>query len=1062
MRCIPGKAVSVRAGASILLKCALAALAAALFILPVAAPALDPTRSIGQFHHTSWTIANGMPANIWAIAQTPDDYLWLGSVNGLYRFDGVKVERVAADLLPSPSIHALAATADGGLWIGYERPVGTISYLKDGKVTNFRINSPNSTSVHAFAIGPDKTVWASTPDAILRFDGRQWQPVKGDFGTSFGEGRGGVWSFAVGADGVIWSKNLDAVFYLAPGQSRFVRAEGYAGGPEGFTAGRDGRLWTADSTRRRIYALPSLVAMRAAPGRAVPREEGVAVPSAIEGPILLDRDGTVWCASVAGGGLRRVRAVGGVSLVDDSVARMGPSARVDALSSSLVHTLYEDHEGNVWIGTSLGLDRFRAADIVTETSVPAGFRARFVTAMPDAIYAYTGWSGSAARANDGTQALYRIQPGRAPGQFVANVGRLRGMIRDDRRGTLWLITQSGLQPLLGRRLGPPMALPPGVEGKSVYSAAFDRAGELWMSAYAHGVYRRVAGQWQPVGLKSRVGATGVVIADPDGGMWVRYSGGSLFRVVNGRTQDFSNNDLHIGDVTFIRPDGRGLIFGGEKGIGMLVDGRFHALRADRIAALSGVTGIANTPDGSTWIFTQAGILRAATRSLERALMQGDPGALRYELFDAGDGLPGAPYGAVYGSSAAVDAAGRAWFTTGAGLVWIDPRNLSHNPRAPNVVIESVNVDGQAHPTAPALALAPGTNNIEIEYTALSLSNPDRVRFRYRLDGVDADWVDAGNRRQAFYTRLGPGHYVFRVIAANNDGVWNDRGTQIAVTIAPTFLQSRLFMVLCSLVGAALLWLAYSLRMRQLGARLRTQLEARLSERERIARELHDTLLQGFQGLMLLFQSAADRLDDDLPARHLLEHAMERGDAVLLEGRERVRDLRSAQVVDNIAQILRDIPDRAPCPDGVDYRVYERGAVRRFDAPAADEIVRICSEAVTNAFRHAQAHRVTVTITYGRTEMRMTIDDDGIGVSEQSLDAAIRKGRFGVLGMRERARKIMGQLTIQPIPARGTRVLLIVPARVAYAAQDDARRGIVCRITRTLRPGRTSDRLAQDV
>ncbi|MFZ1990862.1 MAG: hypothetical protein WAW96_13955, partial [Alphaproteobacteria bacterium] len=216
----------------------------------------------------------------------------MGSVNGLYRFDGVRVERVAADLLPSPSIHALAATPSGGLWIGYERPVGVISLLQGGTVTNFAINAQSSTSVHNIQLGPNNTVWASTPDSILKFDGKQWKAVDSDWGSSLGEASGGVWAFAVARDGVVWSKNLNGVFSLKPGESRFVQARVYAGGPGAFTTTPDGRLWTADSAAHRFYALPDAKA-----GEAIaPPTLGLSLREALQGPILLDRNGTLWCA----------------------------------------------------------------------------------------------------------------------------------------------------------------------------------------------------------------------------------------------------------------------------------------------------------------------------------------------------------------------------------------------------------------------------------------------------------------------------------------------------------------------------------------------------------------------------------------------------------------------------------------------------------------------------------------------------------------------------------------------------------------------------------------------
>jgi signal transduction histidine kinase len=693
--------------------------------------------------------------------------------------------------------------------------------------------------------------------------------------------------------------------------------------------------------------------------------------------------------------------------------------------------LFEDREGNVWVGTSLGLERFRPANIVTEMTVPAGFRARFVVATGQGLIAYTGWSGTASHADDGMQALYRVQPGQAPQRYVANVGRLRGMFTSHVDGGTWLVTPKGVQPLRGQRLGPPVPLPAGVEGKSLYSAAFDRDGALWISSFVHGVFRRVEGRWSAFPLRSSVGATGVLIPDPAGGMWIRYSGGGLFHVDGDRTRDYSHNGLDIGDVTFIRPRGRGVLIGGENGMGSLRDGRFHALRASEMPVLSGVTGIADTPDGSSWIFAQAGILRANTASLEAALAHSDPRLLRYELLDSRDGLPGGPYGAVGGASVATDAGGRVWFTTGNGLAWIDPGNLHHNPLAPNVLVDSCWSTDTAMPPHPSSSF-PGTSNVEIDYTALSLSIPERVRFRYRLDGIDGDWVDAGNRRQAFYTRLAPGEYSFHVIAANSDGVWNRKGATMTFVIAPTFVQSRLFMLLCVLAVVLLLQLAWSMRLAHLSARLRSQLAGRMSERERIARELHDTLLQGFQGLMLRFQSVADMIAPDHPAHRLLDTAMQRGDAALVEGRNRVQGLRSFGTVGDLAATLRGLEAAAPFDRQAALRVVEKGAPRALNPIAVDEIVRIGAEAILNAFRHAQADHILVSIVYERDALSLTVEDDGVGMAPDILEKGRRAGHFGLVGMRERAGRINARISFSSKAPKGTMIELTVPADEVYA------------------------------
>jgi signal transduction histidine kinase len=431
-------------------------------------------------------------------------------------------------------------------------------------------------------------------------------------------------------------------------------------------------------------------------------------------------------------------------------------------------------------------------------------------------------------------------------------------------------------------------------------------------------------------------------------------------------------------------------------------------------------------------------LRIATKAFEYAIRHSEPGAFRYELIDSRDGLPGAPYGAIYGSTAATGLDDRVWFTTGGGLVWIDPNNLYHNALPPPVSIRTLITNDITYKAPNSLSLVAGTSKAEIDYTALSLSMPARLRFRYKLDGVDDGWVEAGNRRQAFYTGLTPGQYRFQVLAANNDGVWNNQGAALTFSIPPTFLQSRLFQALCLGALIAVLWVAYQARLRQISARLKSQLEARLSERERIARELHDTLLQGFQGLMLRFQSVADTIPAEQPARILIEEVMTRADEVLAEGRDRVRDLRHGEASDDLPQALREVAKNVAYGNAVNFRVIIEGTPRTLHPVICDELIRLSSEAILNAFRHAQAENIEVNLIYHRSRLQISIRDDGIGMDQKVIELGGRHGHFGLAGMRERAARIKAEFTLSSRARTGTEIEVLVPAALAYAKRPARR------------------------
>jgi signal transduction histidine kinase len=328
-------------------------------------------------------------------------------------------------------------------------------------------------------------------------------------------------------------------------------------------------------------------------------------------------------------------------------------------------------------------------------------------------------------------------------------------------------------------------------------------------------------------------------------------------------------------------------------------------------------------------------------------------------------------------------------------------------------------------------LAKGTSKVEIDYTATSLQVPERVRFRFRLEGVDKDWVDAEGRRQAFYTNLGPGAYRFRVIASNNDGVWNTTGASLGFRIAPLWWQTWAFKALVALALGAAIWMLYRLRLRQVSERLRARLQERLDERERIARELHDTLLQGVAGLTLKLQSFAEQMPAGQPARKLMEQALDRADEMLAEGRDRVRNLRDAQASDVLPDVLAATADRLRLDPAIEIKIQVDGPQRPLHPVVFDEVVAIATEALFNAFTHAQAEHVAVEVRYERNQLVVRVHDDGVGIERQVLEGG-REGHFGLTGMRERAAKIQGQLLVRSSPGAGAEVTIAVPAGQAYS------------------------------
>jgi signal transduction histidine kinase len=372
-----------------------------------------------------------------------------------------------------------------------------------------------------------------------------------------------------------------------------------------------------------------------------------------------------------------------------------------------------------------------------------------------------------------------------------------------------------------------------------------------------------------------------------------------------------------------------------------------------------------------------------------------------------------------------------WFATSQGPVWLDPQRIPRNVLPPPVSIVSLVAGGRNYDSSTPLELPPRTANVQISYTALSLSIPERVRFRYKLDGLDKDWQEVGTGRVAVYNKLGPGFHRFHVLACNNDGVWNQIGATLDFRIVPAYYQTVWFRVLCAVCGIWLLWLLYLFRLKRATVQIQQRLGAQMEERERIARELHDTLLQGLQGLMLRFQAVMEEIPNNEPARGTMEKVLERADEVMLEGRERVFKLRAeAKHGEDLPQAITACGEDLTQNQTAQFTMDIVGTPQPLDPVVLDEAYRIGREALVNAFEHSNASRIEGEITYESARVRLSIRDNGDGINPGILKSG-RTGHWGLSGMRERAQNIGGQLNLWSNPGAGTEVELIIPSEVAY-------------------------------
>jgi signal transduction histidine kinase len=394
--------------------------------------------------------------------------------------------------------------------------------------------------------------------------------------------------------------------------------------------------------------------------------------------------------------------------------------------------------------------------------------------------------------------------------------------------------------------------------------------------------------------------------------------------------------------------------------------------------------------------------------------------------------------------------GRLWFLPSDGASVVDPQHLPFNRLPPPVHLEQITADRKTYSVASGssgpLPLPALVQNLEIDYAALSLVAPEKVLFRYKLEDWDQDWQEAGTRRQAFYTHLSPGNYRFRVAACNNSGVWNEAGAALDFTIAPAYYQTAWFRLLSVAAFLALLAALYQLRLRQAAQHFNIRMEERVNERTRIARDLHDTLLQSFQGVLLKFHAVTYILPDrPAEARRTLNEAIDEARQAITEGRDAVQGLRSSTLTTNdLARAIGTFGEglAADQPgDSSDFRVHVEGTPRELAPILRNEVYRIAAEALRNAFRHAGARRIEVDICYDKRQFRMNVRDNGKGIDPQVLNQGGRAAHHGLPGMHERAKLVGGRLAIWSQPDSGTEIELIVPAAIAYAKGQVARQSM---------------------
>ena len=1007
------------------------------------ASALDRGLTLDQLSHDRWGRAEGAPLDISSIAQTPDGFLWLASPDGLFRFDGVRFERISAvsgtPLLPD-GVRKLAVDRSGALWVGYR--LGGISVIRGGSIDNMK-----DRHVGNFAVDKAGGVWTvSRIQGVSRFANGSWTSIDDRFG--FEKSWTAPGAPLVDRAGDVWLPIL--VSGREPHVARFTQATGrfaevdYQVDGVALAQTPDGTMWAAD-----LWGLRPLALARRDDRHPPQSTESWIKPGIAVGPITPDRDGALWMTLEHGLGRLRfpelLKKPGDRSLPPEPET-FGPQ---QGLSSDYVPVIFEDREGSIWVGTANGLDRFRDSRVAT-VKLPRRDRP-FALAAGDGgtMWACNSYgqlmkvSASAAMTND---------DGRPQIENVDGTGNSNlAVLYKGRDGVLWVGSYYGrLWRGKDGRLEP---VEWGGEGSSggIYGLTQDSNGDLWVGALG-GTYQVTSGKWinrtQEIFGTHKSRPSSAWASGLDGEVWTKgYANGapSLLRFHAGNWSSFSEAAIGVGPIIVLQSYGSDLWIGGERGVSVRTGGRFVKIQGEAGETFERTSGIVATAAGDVWFNGKAGASHIAAQQLAAALGTGTY-RVKYTRLDASDHLLGFNGDALEPvPSAALGSDGRVWLSTSAGLHWLDPsKQLTENAKPVPALITHVTANGTVYAGAAPMRLPQGTRDLVIEYTAPSLAFPTRVRFRYRLIGLDDGWQDAGSRRQAFYTNLGPGRYEFLVNATNGFGEWAAEDTRFRLEIAPAFWQTLWFHMLCAMLGIAAIWLAFRLRIKVLQRRMSQTFQEIVAERERIARELHDTFLQAVQALILRVHLASKQLGQRIPSGDSaiieLERSLAMADQVMTEGRDRVLDLRtslkrSEELSEAIASLGSDLSSLYAVP----FQATLEGEKRRLATEVEAEVFGIVREGMLNAFRHAKPESVEVDLVYGEEELQVRIRDDGVGIEANLGSDERRPGHWGLQGMRERTAKMHGTLKIwSGKGGAGTEIELRIAAVDAYAVAIDFR------------------------
>jgi ligand-binding sensor domain-containing protein/signal transduction histidine kinase len=946
----------------------------------------------GAFGHQVWSSENGLPQNsVHQILQTRDGYIWIATEGGVARFNGTQFtifNQENNSTFTSNDICCLVEDRSGTLWIGTAD--GLLQYTQGAFRRYTTVDGLPSPVVLSVAPTDDGFMLVLTSSGLAKYDGQRFTSLAAS-PSALGAGPNGSVLLATGT----------GLFSYDQKHLRAVPLPNLPTEPiEGLGSLKDGSVWARTRAALLLWNQGHLRAWRT--GRELP---GTRVQS-----FLADSRGNLWVGTDQG-----LVLLSPTTTIDKARLEIQPN-----LGATSILTLFEDQEHNLWVGTdTAGLHILRQQKFRTLPPL-SGYAITAITQTNDGAI----WSGSKG------EGLFRYEAGQTRHLSIKD-GLLSDIILTlaaDRDGSLWVGTPDGLNHLQGGGKIKSYTSADGLPDDFIRSLFSDIDGSLWVGTrrgLAHWKDGRFtvlsrANSLRTDGLKSDL--IGAMLRSSSNDLWVATLDG-LVRIRDGKLTTFTKAEGLSGEViTSLLEDANHTLWVGTKdgGLSRSSGNGFTPVRARDLP--SEIDAIVEDAHGYLWFTSSRGVMRVLATEL-MACGAGSECHPQITTYSSSDGMPTEETSSSGHPGAWKSSDGQLWFATRKGVAVVNPMNLPENHPPPPVIIERFTVDDAEWKFDGAEAIVPPRHiRYAFEYAALSYASPSRVRYRYILEGFDQQWTQAGSRRNAYYTNLPPRHYRFRVQAANENGVWNETGAELSFVIRPPFYRTLWFLGLATILLAGLVFAVYKMRVRA----IRSQFDAVLAERTRIAREIHDTLAQGFVGVSTQLELTAHHLAQSnvLEATQQVDRTRTLVREGLADARRSIWDLRVDATQATLPLRLTNLIQQSST-EHLKTNIDIGGTYRALAPSLENEVLRIAQEALANVVRHSGATRAELNLRYHPNELTLTISDNGVGF--QSTDTTLpAQGHFGLQGMRERAVQIGGMLKVESSSETGTIVTLRAP------------------------------------